>query len=62
MAMSLTCSALAEDESPVETKLRVNININQDGKPMPAIGDSLLFIKANDNKYYAYGFQRVELD
>ena len=63
MAMSLTCSALNEDDLEMkDLGKQIKVNLNYDGKAMPSIGDCLLFIKGKDQKFLAFGFNKVELD
>jgi len=53
MAMSLTCSALNEEEliDMKELGSQIKVNLNYDGKAIPSIGDCLLFIRGKDKKF-----------
>ena len=63
MAMSLSCSLLPDDNSLLKGQENFfKVNTNREGKSVPSIGDCLLFIRANDNKFWAFGFKKVELD
>jgi len=64
MAMSLACSGIDDNDLLDMTiaKSRLKLNLNKTGTNLPAVGDYLIFSRSKDDKFLAFGFNRVELD